>query len=99
MVLPSEAEIRELSPEERIRQHRGVIDAAKQAGVSHIVNTSFIDTADDSPFFAWTVNKDTEAHLKESKLTYTILRNGGFKARFLNDKVAVIDNKLYCCFK
>ena len=34
-----------------------------------------------------------------AEMGYSILRNGGFKARFLNDKVAVIDNRLYCCFK
>ena len=46
-------------PEERIRQHRGIIDAANWAGVTNVVYTSFIDTADDSPFFAWKVNKAT----------------------------------------
>jgi hypothetical protein len=30
---------------------------------------------------------------------YTILRNGGFKTRFLNDKVAIIEDKMYCCYK
>jgi rhodanese-related sulfurtransferase len=34
-----------------------------------------------------------------AEMAYTILRNGGYKARFLNDKIAVIDNTLYCCFK
>ena len=34
-----------------------------------------------------------------AEMAYTILRNGGFKARFLNDKVTVIENDLYCCFK
>ena len=63
-------------PEERTRQHRGVIDAANQAGVSHVVYASFIDTADDSPFFAWSINRDTESYLKSSGLGYTILRNG-----------------------
>jgi NAD(P)H dehydrogenase (quinone) len=63
-------------PEERIHQHRGIIDAAKHVGVSQIAYTSFIDTADDSPLFAWTINKDTEAYLKRSGLGFTILRNG-----------------------
>ena len=27
---------------------------------------TFIDTADDSPFFAWSINRDTEAVLKQS---------------------------------
>jgi len=34
-----------------------------------------------------------------AEMAYTILRNAGFRARFLNDKVAIIENKLYCCFK
>lgn len=34
-----------------------------------------------------------------AEMAYTILRNGGFNARFLNDKVAIIEKKLYCCFK
>jgi NAD(P)H dehydrogenase (quinone) len=63
-------------PAARTRQHRGVIDAAKAAGVSHVVYTSFIDTAEDSPFFAWKINKDTEAYLERSGLSYTILRHG-----------------------
>ena len=34
-----------------------------------------------------------------AEMGYTILRNAGFKTRFLNDKVAVIETKLFCCFK
>ena len=34
-----------------------------------------------------------------AEMAYSILRNAGLKARFLNDKVAVIDEKLYCCFR
>jgi rhodanese-related sulfurtransferase len=34
-----------------------------------------------------------------AEMGYTILRNAGYKTRFLNDKVAVIENKLFCCFK
>ncbi len=34
-----------------------------------------------------------------AEMAYTILKNAGFKARFLNDKVAVINDNLYCCFK
>jgi NAD(P)H dehydrogenase (quinone) len=63
-------------PEERIRQHRVVIESAKDAGVRCVVYTSFIDTAEDSPFFAWSINKDTEIFLKASGLCHTILRNG-----------------------
>jgi rhodanese-related sulfurtransferase len=34
-----------------------------------------------------------------AEMAYSILRNGGYKARFLNDKVAVIEDNLYCCYK
>jgi NAD(P)H dehydrogenase (quinone) len=63
-------------PEERRRQHRGGIESAKDAGVRCVVYTSFIDTAEDSPFFAWGINRDTETVLKASGLCHTILRNG-----------------------
>lgn len=34
-----------------------------------------------------------------AEMGYNILRNAGFNARFLNDRVAVLENKLFCCFK
>jgi len=32
-------------------------------------------------------------------MAYTILRNAGFKTRFLNDNVAIINNRVYCGYK
>ncbi len=34
-----------------------------------------------------------------AEMGYSILRNNGYKTRFLNDKVAIIEEKLFCCFK
>lgn len=34
-----------------------------------------------------------------AEMAYTILRNAGFKTRFLNDKVAILENRVFCCFK
>lgn len=34
-----------------------------------------------------------------AEMGYTILRNAGFKARFLNDKVEILENRIFCCFK
>ncbi len=60
----------------RIRQHRTAIDAAKEAGVDHVVYTSFIDHDPDSPFAFAAIHHDTEAYLSRSGLRYTVLRNG-----------------------
>lgn len=59
----------------RERQHRAAIDAAIQAGVRHIVYTSFLK-ADSIPLRAMTSDHAaTEAMLEKSGLGYTVLRN------------------------
>ncbi|MDR2281709.1 MAG: SDR family oxidoreductase [Sphingobacterium sp.] len=62
----------------RETHHRNVIAAAKEAGVAHLVFTSFQyqSTAVDSPNGLMPVYKLSEDLLKASGLTYTILRNG-----------------------
>lgn len=59
----------------RMRQHSNAIEAAKRAGVKHIVYTSFIDVAPDSPAEFSAVHRATEAELRASGLKLTILRN------------------------
>ncbi|MCP4622840.1 MAG: hypothetical protein GY850_04835 [bacterium] len=34
-----------------------------------------------------------------ARMAYSVLKNAGYKARFLNDKVAFIKNQPICCFK
>ncbi len=34
-----------------------------------------------------------------AEMAYNILRNAGFNARFLNDKVEILENRVFCCFK
>lgn len=34
-----------------------------------------------------------------AEMAYNILRNGGYNARFLNDKVEILEEKVFCCFK
>lgn len=61
--------------EVRIAQHRNAIAAARRAGVGHIVYTSFIDVAADSPAEFAAVHRTTEADLAASGLKFTVLRN------------------------
>ncbi|MGA0555753.1 SDR family oxidoreductase [Larkinella sp. VNQ87] len=61
---------------DRVRQHRNVIDAAKEAGVKHLFYTGIQRSTN---FVLQEVTESdlaTEAYLKASGLFYTILRNG-----------------------
>lgn len=66
---------------QRTAQHRAVIDAAKAAGVGRIVYTSLL-RADTSPMSLATEHRETEAMIKASGLTYTILRNGWYTENY-----------------
>lgn len=59
----------------RTQQHRNVIDAAREAGVQHLVYTSVLNPSTASAFIASPSHVATEAHLRASGLTYTLLRN------------------------
>lgn len=62
---------------DRIGQHKNVIDAAKAAGVQHIFYTGVaikdIETSPLKPLLG--DHFETEAYIKQSGLTYTFLRN------------------------
>ena len=65
------------APDERIQQHRNVINAAKAAGVSKMVYTS-IQGAEEGTAFSAIVqsNRQTEADIRASGLDWAIGRNG-----------------------
>lgn len=65
------------APEERIQQHRNVVDAAKHAGVGKIVYTS-IEGPEEGTDFSPIVqsNRQTEADIRASGLEWAIGRNG-----------------------
>jgi len=65
------------APDERIGQHRNVIEAAKDAGVSKIVYTS-IQGAEEGTAFSPIVqsNRQTEQDIRNSGLNWAIGRNG-----------------------
>jgi NAD(P)H dehydrogenase (quinone) len=64
-------------PGERFRQHKAVIDAAKQAGVKVIAYTSML-RANSSSLILAQEHKETEAYLKRSGLDFVLLRNGWY---------------------
>lgn len=74
-------------------QHQNVVTAAKEAGVQHIVYTSFQGKNETESSPLWLVAQShlqTEVWLKESGMDYTILKNTlymDFVPAFLGEKV------------
>ncbi|TGD63380.1 SDR family oxidoreductase [Tabrizicola sp. WMC-M-20] len=62
---------------DRAGQHGNVIAAAKAAGVERVIYTSILK-GDASPMLLAQDHRATEAALKASGLTYTLLRNGWY---------------------
>lgn len=70
----------------RIRQHRNAVDAAVEAGVRHVVYTSFINAVPGSAFeHNSQVHAPTEAMIRNSGLTYTFLRHNLYAEFLLAD--------------
>ena len=59
----------------RIKQHRTAVDAAKAAGVKHIVYTGIVDPKADADFTYSAIHFDTENYIRQTGVAYTILRN------------------------
>lgn len=65
------------SPENRIQQHRNVIEAAKQNGVKKIVYTSIVGNEEETAFSPIVrSNRQTEKDVQESGLNWVIGRYG-----------------------
>lgn len=60
---------------ERLEQHFRFVDAASQAGVKHLVYTSFVGAAPGAVFTLARDHYATEEHIKASGLAYTFLRD------------------------
>ena len=60
---------------DRVAQHTAAIEAARRAGIRHIVYTSFINATPENPAVGARDHRLTEDALRKSGLAYTILRN------------------------
>ena len=69
---------------ERVEKHKSFLDAAKLAGVQHIVYTSFYRADEKATFTLSRDHAQTEAYIKELGFTYTFLRDN-FYLDFLID--------------
>ncbi len=60
---------------DRVAQHKSFIDAAVQAGVRHLVYTSFINAGPDATFTLARDHWATEEYIRASGLRFTFLRD------------------------
>lgn len=61
--------------EHRVSEHKAFLDAAKTAGVKHIVYTSFYGASNDATFTLARDHAQTERYIKDLGFTYTFLRD------------------------
>ena len=64
-----------------VQSHKAAIDAAKRVWIKHIYYTS-LAFASDSEAFVMKAHLATEAYLKDSGVTYTIIREGIYSESF-----------------
>lgn len=64
---------------DRVAQHRTFISAAKDAGVEHIVYTSFFGAAEDAAFTLGRDHWATEEYIRSSGMSFTFLRNNFYQ--------------------
>ena len=69
---------------ERVKEHKDFLDAAKLAGVQHIVYTSFYGADEKATFTLSRDHAQTEAYIKELGFTYTFLRDNFYLDFFID---------------
>lgn len=83
----------------RLKQHENVVKAAKEAGVKHILYTSTVrkDESPEAPLYAVVSGHlKTEELIKESGITYTILRHSLYAEvipMFIGDRSKLLETK------
>ena len=69
---------------ERVEEHKSFLDAAKLAGVQHIVYTSFYGADEKATFTLSRDHAQTEAYIKKLGFTYTFLRDNFYLDFFID---------------
>ncbi|MBX3519010.1 MAG: SDR family oxidoreductase [Xanthobacteraceae bacterium] len=72
------------TPGKRLAQHKAAIEAAKKAGVKHIVYTSMPKPEPGSPIPFAPDHYGTEQALEASGIDWTVLRNGWYQENLLH---------------
>lgn len=81
---------------QRALQHSNVIESAKKAGVKHIIYTSLLGATNDNTVKSLAgEHVETEAALKASGITYTILRNGWYTENYTASIPAALSNNAF----
>lgn len=60
---------------DRVDEHRAAVDAAVEAGIGHVVYTSYLGAAHDATFTLGRDHAATEDHIRASGLAFTFLRD------------------------
>jgi NAD(P)H dehydrogenase (quinone) len=68
--------------DDRVGEHRGFVEAAVEAGVRHIVYTSFVGASDSSGFLLGRDHGATEVIIRDTGLGYTFLRDNFYAEVF-----------------
>ncbi|WCE30767.1 SDR family oxidoreductase [Vibrio sp. SCSIO 43137] len=76
---------------QRAEQHKNVIDAAKEQGVSLVAYTSLLN-ADTSPLALAEEHIETEKQLSQSGVPYVLLRNGWYTENYLASVPASVEH-------
>lgn len=68
------------------------IDAAKAAGIRHVIKFSGLDARADTTFPFGLMHKEIEQHLEKSGLVWTHLRPTGFMQEYLREAPSIIND-------
>ncbi|MDA1095783.1 MAG: NmrA/HSCARG family protein [Chloroflexi bacterium] len=89
-VFSVQAQSRPDDPMDEVRQGAGVIDAAVDAGVGHIVYSSSCGAKEpDRGVSYWDAKRGVAEHLRRSGVAYTLLRPVSFMENYIGDIAAI----------